>query len=48
VIALSDAPVAEIDLHRIAPELKQPVTREDFDQSIGKLVGKTVSRCRRC
>ena len=42
-IALSDAPVAEIDLHRIAPELKQPVTREDFDQSIGKLVGKTVS-----
>jgi hypothetical protein len=23
--------------------LKQPVTREDFDQSIGKLVGKTVS-----
>ena len=42
-IALSDVPVAEIDLHRIAPELKQPVTREDFDQSIGKLVGKTVS-----
>ena len=23
--------------------MKQPVTREDFDQSIGKLVGKTVS-----
>jgi hypothetical protein len=43
VIALSDAPVAEIDLHRIAPELKQPVTRADFDQSIRKLVGKTVS-----
>lgn len=42
-IALSDVPVAEIDLQRIAPELKQPVTREDFDQSIGKLVGKTVS-----
>ncbi|NAW11155.1 Hsp70 family protein, partial [Salmonella sp. gx-h1] len=42
-IALSDAPVGEIDLHRIAPELKQSVTREDFDQSIGKLVGKTVS-----
>ena len=41
--ALSDVPVAEIELHRIAPELKQPVTREDFDQSIGKLVGKTVS-----
>jgi molecular chaperone DnaK (HSP70) len=35
--------VAEIDLHRIAPELKQPVTRADFDQSIRKLVGKTVS-----
>ena len=35
--------MAEIDLLHIAHWLRQPVTREGFDQSIGKLVGKTVS-----
>ena len=35
--------MAETGLLHIAHELRQPVTRESFDQSIGKLVGKTVS-----
>ncbi|WER49227.1 Hsp70 family protein [Cupriavidus sp. WKF15] len=40
-IALSGTDRTDVDLHRIEPELRLAITREEFDQSIGKLVAKT-------
>ncbi|KWR81313.1 Hsp70 family protein [Cupriavidus sp. IDO] len=40
-IALSGTDRTEVDLHRIAQELTLTVTRDDFDNAIGKLVTKT-------
>jgi len=40
-IALSGTDRTDVDLHRIEPELKLAITRQEFDESIGKLVAKT-------
>ncbi|SOY69090.1 putative HEAT SHOCK PROTEIN [Cupriavidus taiwanensis] len=40
-IALSDAGSTEVDLHRLEPGLCLTVTRDQFDDSIDKLVAKT-------
>lgn len=42
-IALSEAPLTAVDLARIAPDTTVDITRDDFDQSIAKLVDKTAS-----
>ena len=40
-IALSDADSTEVDLHRLEPDLSLTITRDEFDDSIDKLVMKT-------
>ncbi|WP_211946622.1 Hsp70 family protein [Cupriavidus yeoncheonensis] len=40
-IALSGTDRTDVDLHRIEPELMLAITRDEFDQSIGKLVTRT-------
>lgn len=45
-IALSGTDSTEVDLHRIAQELTLTVTRDDFDNAIGKLVTKTENTVR--
>ncbi|WP_042879888.1 Hsp70 family protein [Cupriavidus necator] len=40
-IALSDAGSTEVDLHRLEQGLTLAITREEFDESIDKLVAKT-------
>ncbi|AGW94781.1 MULTISPECIES: Hsp70 family protein [Cupriavidus] len=40
-IALSDAGSTEVDLHRLEQGLTLSITREEFDESIDKLVAKT-------
>ncbi|QET05992.1 Hsp70 family protein [Cupriavidus pauculus] len=45
-IALSDTEEASVDLGRIAPDLVLSITRDDFDQSIHKLVTKTETSVR--
>ncbi len=40
-IALSGTDRTDVDLHRIERELMLPITRDEFDESIGKLVVKT-------
>ncbi|GJG94895.1 Hsp70 family protein [Cupriavidus pauculus] len=42
-IALSENTLTTMDLARIAPDTTLDITREDFDQSIDKLVSKTAS-----
>jgi hypothetical chaperone protein len=40
-IALSDAPLAEMDLQRLGPDVALTIHRATFDNAIGKLVAKT-------
>ncbi|WP_116385650.1 Hsp70 family protein [Cupriavidus taiwanensis] len=40
-IALSDSGSTEVDLHRLEPDLSLTITRDEFDDSIDKLVTKT-------